>query len=39
MLVPVPVVITWSGSLVIVHVPVEGNPLIETLPVGTEQLG
>jgi hypothetical protein len=39
MFVPEPVLITWSGSLVIVHAPEEGKPLKATLAVGTEQLG
>lgn len=39
MLVPVPVVVTFPGDLVSVHVPVEGNPLIGTLPVATVQDG
>jgi len=38
-LVPVPVVITPSGLLVSVQVPVEGRPLRITLPVGTVHEG
>lgn len=37
--VPVPVLISPSGSLVRVHMPVEGNPLNPTLPVDTAQVG
>jgi hypothetical protein len=39
LLVPVPVVITPPGLRVNVHVPVEGNPLNTTLPVGTKHVG
>ena len=38
-LVPVPVVVVPPGVLVRVHVPVAGNPLNITLPVGTAQVG
>jgi hypothetical protein len=38
-LVPEPVVVTPPGSLVMVHVPLEGNPLRTTLPVAALQLG
>ena len=38
-LVPVPVVITPSGLLFNVHVPVAGNPFRITLPVGIRQVG
>lgn len=37
--VPVPVVPTSPGLLVIVHVPEDGNPLSTTLPVGMVKLG
>lgn len=35
----VPVVVAPPGEAVIVHVPVEGSPLIATLPVGVAQSG
>ena len=38
-LVPDPVVVTFPGVLVSVHVPVAGKPLNATLPVGTEHVG
>ena len=38
-LVPVPAVVTPPGVRVSVHVPVDGNPLNATLPVGTRQVG
>jgi hypothetical protein len=38
-LVPVPVVITFPGDRVSVHVPDDGNPLRTTLPVATEHVG
>jgi hypothetical protein len=38
-LVPVPEVVTFPGVRVNVQVPLEGNPVITTLPVATEQLG
>ncbi len=37
--VPVPVVVVPPGVLVIVQVPVDGNPFNTTLPVATEQVG
>jgi len=37
--VPEPVLKTPSGSLVRVHMPVDGNPLNPTLPVDTAQVG
>jgi hypothetical protein len=37
--VPVPVVVVPPGVAVIVHVPLDGNPLIATSPVATVQLG
>lgn len=37
--VPVPVDCTLPGKRVSVHVPVEGKPLIITLPDGTSQVG
>jgi len=39
LLVPVPVVVAAPGSFVITHVPVDGNPLNTTLPVGTSNVG
>lgn len=38
-LVPEPVVVTFPGDLVSVHVPGEGSPLKGTLPVATVQDG
>jgi hypothetical protein len=38
-LVPVPEVVVPPGFLVKVQVPVAGNPLKTTLPVGTEHVG
>ena len=37
--VPVPVCVNPPGVAVIVHVPVEGKPLIETSPVATVHVG
>jgi hypothetical protein len=37
--VPEPAVVTAPGKRVIVHVPVAGNPLRTTLPVGTAKVG
>ena len=37
--IPVPVLISPSGNLVSVQMPVEGNPLNPTLPVDTAQVG
>ena len=37
-LVPVPLVVMAPGLRINVHVPVEGNPLSSTLPVGTAQV-
>ena len=37
--VPVPVVITFPGERVTVHVPVAGRPLSAALPVDSEQVG
>lgn len=39
LVVPVPVVIIPPGDLVIVHVPVAGNPLNATLPVERAHVG
>jgi len=39
MLVPVPVVVAAPGKRVITHVPVDGNPVKTTLPVGTANVG
>jgi hypothetical protein len=39
LVVPVPVVITFPGERVTVHVPVAGNPLRATLPVDRAQVG
>ena len=39
LLVPVPVVVAAPGKRVITHVPVAGNPLKTTLPVGTANVG
>jgi hypothetical protein len=38
-LVPDPLVITPDGSLVMVHVPLEGSPLSATVPVAELQVG
>ena len=37
--VPVPVIVLPSGALVTVHVPDAGNPLNDTEPVDTRQVG
>lgn len=37
--VPLPVVVVPEGDLVNIHVPVEGRPLITTLPVAVVQEG
>ena len=39
MLVPVPEVVTMSGYLVMVHVPLDGKALSTTLPVDTVHVG
>jgi hypothetical protein len=38
-LIPVPLEVAPPGDLVSVHEPVEGSPLITTLPVAIEQVG
>ena len=37
--VPVPWLVNWSGYLISVHVPGEGNPDSTTLPVATWKVG
>ena len=39
LLVPVPVVVAAPGKRLITQVPVDGNPLNTTLPVGTANVG
>src|SRR5665811_1803553 len=39
LMVPLPVVVNEPGNIVIIHEPVEGNPLNTTLPVGSATVG
>lgn len=39
LLVPVPIVVTPPGKIVITHEPVDGNSLSNTLPVGISNVG